>query len=211
MPGTAQFTLFLAAATLLAITPGPGLFYVLARSLAGGRREGCLSSVGTFCGGLVHVLGAAVGVSTVLAASALAFNAVKYAGAAYLIYLGIQAIRSANTVATEVPAGSAQSNSLVQGIWTEVLNPKTALFFLAFIPQFISPAKGHVFLQFAILGTLSVVLNTLADLTVALFAGTLSNKLRAHPRWQQRQRVASGIGMIGLGVFVGASGSSQTT
>ena len=211
MPDTSQFALFLAAATLLAITPGPGLFYVLARSLAGGRREGVLSSVGTFCGGLVHVLAAALGVSTVLAASALAFNAVKYAGAAYLIYLGIQAIRSAKTAIAEIPTDSTQSGSLVQGIWTEVLNPKTALFFLAFIPQFISPAKGHVFLQFALLGTLSVVLNTLADLTVALFAGTLSNKLRAHPRWQQRQRLASGFGMIGLGVFVGTSGSSRAS
>src|SRR5215831_3674754 len=157
-----KFLLFLAAAILLAITPGPGIFYVLARTLAGGRREGFQSSIGTFFGGLFHVFAAALGVSAILAASAVAFRTVKYAGAAYLVFLGVKMIRSRNAelpAETEAPKGSA----FRQGVLTEALNPKTALFFLSFIPQFIAPQLGHVFFQFAILGVLSVALNTAAD------------------------------------------------
>src|SRR5712672_2219262 len=160
-----HFLLFLAAAFLLAVTPGPGIFYVLARSLAGGRREGILSSFGTFVGGLFHVLAAALGISAILAASAVAFHTVKYAGAAYLVWLGIRMIRARNA---EMPAQTAApaQGSFRQGILTEALNPKTALFFLSFIPQFIVAGRGHVFLQFIVLGTISVLLNTLADLVV---------------------------------------------
>src|SRR5215831_17948965 len=157
-----RFLLFLIAAVVLAATPGPGIFYVLARTLAGGRREGFSSSFGTFFGGLFHVFAAALGVSAVLAASAVAFHTVKYAGAAYLVFLGIKMIRSRNADLpreTSAPQGSA----FRQGILTEALNPKTALFFLSFIPQFIAPQLGHVFFQFAALGVLSVALNTAAD------------------------------------------------
>src|ERR1700731_3853452 len=153
-----HLVIFLAAAVLLAITPGPGIFYVLARSLAGGRREGILSSLGTFVGGLFHVFAAALGISAILAASAVAFHTVKYAGAAYLIWLGIRMIRTRNgelTAATALPT----RNAFRQGILTEALNPKTALFFLSFIPQFISAGRGHVFLQFIVLGAISVLLN----------------------------------------------------
>ena len=204
-----SFAVFLAAAFVLAVTPGPGIFYVLARSLAGGWREGALSSVGTFIGGFVHVVAAAAGISAVLAASAVAFAVVKYAGAAYLVYLGIRMVMTRNVAPVADGAGESGGNSVWQGVWTEVLNPKTAIFFLAFIPQFVSPARGHVFVQFVVLGTTSVVLNTMADLTVAMFAGAISDRLRANPRLQVRQRVASGVGMIGLGVFVGCSGSSR--
>src|SRR5437879_2239976 len=144
-------SLFLGAALLLAITPGPGIFYVLARTLAGGRREGIESSLGTFFGGLFHVFAAALGVSAILAASAVAFHTLKYAGAAYLVWLGIRMIRSRNAdmpTAGMVPA----QGSFRQGILTEALNPKTALFFLSFIPQFISAARGHIFSQFLLLG-----------------------------------------------------------
>jgi len=211
MPDRTHLTLFLAAATLLAVTPGPGLFYVLARSLAGGRKEGSISSLGTFVGGLVHVFAAAVGISAILAASAVAFSVVKYAGAAYLIYIGVKTIQTRN-LGTMQQAGSNRPtrDSFQQGVWTEVLNPKTALFFLAFIPQFVSPAAGHLFGQFALLGSLSVTLNTCADLTVAMFAGLISEKLRANPALQRRQRVVSGAGMIGLGIYVGCAGSSHT-
>lgn len=210
MPDKEHLSLFFAAAFLLAITPGPGIFYVLARSLAGGRKEGSISSLGTFVGGLIHVLAAALGLSAILAASALAFSAVKYAGAAYLIYIGIRTIqtRSVQTIGAE--ATRPPQDSFRQGIWTEVLNPKTALFFLAFIPQFVSPARGHLFLQFAILGGLSVSLNTCADLAVAIFAGSISDKLKANPLLLRRQRVASGVGMIGLGLYVGCSGTPRS-
>src|ERR1700738_1352567 len=150
-----RLPLFLAAALLLALTPRPGHFYVLARPLAGGRREGIHSSLGTFIGGLFHVFAAALGVSAILAASALAFHTVKYAGAAYLVWLGIRMIRTRNA---EMPAqtAAAAQGSFRQGILTEALNPKTALFFLSFIPQFIAAGRGHAFLRFVVLGALFV-------------------------------------------------------
>lgn len=149
-----RLPLFLAAALLLAITPGPGIFYVLVRSLAGGKREGVLSSLGTFVGGLFHVFAAALGLSAILAASAIAFHTVKYAGAAYLVWLGIRMIRTRNAEMAMETSGTT-NGAFRQGILTEVLNPKTALFFLSFIPQFVAPARGHVFFQFAVLGCIS--------------------------------------------------------
>jgi len=196
-----RFSLFFAAAVLLAITPGPGIFYVLARSLAGGRREGVLSSLGTFVGGFVHVVAAALGISAVLAASALAFSIVKFAGAAYLIYLGIRMIGSRNAE-PQIESDGARGNAFPQGIVTEVLNPKTALFFLSFIPQFIAPAQGHVFGQFLLLGGVSVALNTTADLLVAFYAGPLGRRLKESVRFRRRQRTASGLAMICLGAWV---------
>src|SRR5215467_10863683 len=206
MPDAHHFLLFLAAATLLAATPGPGIFYVLARTLVGGRREGFQSSFGTFFGGLFHVFAAAVGISAILAASAIAFRTVKYAGAAYLVFLGIKMIRSRNAelpFATEARKGHA----FRQGILTEALNPKTALFFLSFIPQFIAPERGHIFLQFALLGLVSVSLNTAADLLVVCLAARLERKLKSSAVFSRRQRTASGLSMIGLGAYLAFSES----
>ena len=201
-----RLLLFLAAALLLAITPGPGIFYVLARSLAGGKREGILSSLGTFVGGLFHVFAAALGLSTILAASAVAFHTVKYAGAAYLVWLGIRMIRTRNAEMT-VEAASPSKRAFRQGILTEVLNPKTALFFLSFIPQFVAPGHGHLFFQFALLGSISVGLNTAADLVVVVMASPLERKLKNSLRFRRRQRTASGIGMIGLGAYLALADS----
>jgi threonine/homoserine/homoserine lactone efflux protein len=198
---THRFLLFFVAALLLAITPGPGIFYVLARSLAGGRREGILSSFGTFVGGLFHVLAAALGVSAILAASALAFHTVKYAGAAYLVWLGIRMIRTRNAEMA-VSASQPSQGAFRQGILTEVLNPKTALFFLSFIPQFVAPERSHVFLQFVVLGVLCVLLNTAADLLVVVLAAPLERKLKNSARFRRGQRTASGLGMITLGAYV---------
>lgn len=202
-----RFPIFIAAAVLLAIAPGPGLFYVLARSMANGTRDGLRSSIGTFLGGLFHVFAAGLGLSAILATSALAFSAVKYAGAAYLIFLGVRMILARNqepTLALEKTA----SDPLLQGIWTEMLNPKTALFFLSFIPQFVVASHGHVFLQFLLLGSISVCLNTSADILVACFAGPLGKRLGASKVFRRRQRTASGIAMIGLGVYVAAADST---
>jgi threonine/homoserine/homoserine lactone efflux protein len=196
-----RLVLFLAAALLLAITPGPGIFYVLARTLAGGRREGILSSLGTFIGGLFHVFAAALGVSAILAASAVTFHTVKYAGAAYLIWLGIRMIRTRHAEMTTTLPAAAQ-RAFRQGILTEALNPKTALFFLSFIPQFIAPDRGHIFAQFILLGAISIILNTAADLAVVLLATPLERKLKSSPRFRSRQHVASGGGMITLGAYV---------
>jgi threonine/homoserine/homoserine lactone efflux protein len=205
MTDSHHFLLFLGAAVVLAITPGPGIFYVLARTLAGGRREGIQSSLGTFFGGLFHVFAAALGVSAILAASAVAFHTVKYAGAAYLVWLGIRMIRTRNA---EMPAQTAApQGSFRQGILTEALNPKTALFFLSFIPQFIAAGRGHVFLQFIVLGAISVLLNTIADLVVVFMAAPLELELKGSARFRRRQRVASGVGMIGLGAYVALADS----
>ncbi len=195
--------MFLGAALVLAITPGPGIFYVLARSLRGGRREGVLSAAGTFLGGLVHVCAAALGLSAILAASAIAFETVRYAGAAYLIFLGYRMIRSRHE---SMDGGqldtSAGRNTFVQGVITEVLNPKTALFFLSFIPQFVSVQQGHIAVQFLTLGAISVTLNTCADTLVACFAGPLGSRMKKSAKFRSGQRTASGAAMIGLGVYV---------
>jgi threonine/homoserine/homoserine lactone efflux protein len=210
-----RFLLFLTAALLLAIAPGPGMLYVLARSLAGGKREGVLSAFGTFLGGMVHVLAAALGVSIILAKSALAFATVKYVGAAYLCVLGVRMILDARKgdagkdhAGDEIPAsGKPARNPLWQGVATEVLNPKTALFFLSFIPQFVNRGSGHVFLQFVALGTMSVVMNTSADLIVIALAGPLGERIRSSATFRRRQRTATGAIMIGLGTYLATSDS----
>jgi threonine/homoserine/homoserine lactone efflux protein len=212
--------LFLTAAVLLALAPGPGMLYVLARSLAGGKREGVLSALGTFLGGMVHVFAAALGVSVILARSALAFSTVKYAGAAYLCFLGVKMILDARSAARKdgreqepssaddfSQAAVSARNPLWQGVATEVLNPKTALFFLSFIPQFVNRSAGHVFFQFVALGTASVILNTFADLIVILLAGPLGKMIRSSPVFRRRQRTVTGAIMIGLGTYLATSES----
>src|SRR5947209_5559390 len=206
---SARFLVFLSAALLLAVAPGPGMLYVLARALGGGRREGLLSALGTFFGGMVHVLAAAAGVSIILAKSALAFAAVKYLGAAYLCFLGIRMIGDAkNDAAVLVDATPQARNPLWQGVMTEVLNPKTALFFLSFIPQFVNRLHGHVFLQFVLLGTLSVTMNTSADIVVTMLAGPLGQRIRSSARFRRNQRTLTGTVMIGLGSYL-ALGDSK--
>ena len=197
-----RFLIFLGAATLLAVAPGPGMLYVLARTIAGGRREGILSSLGTFFGGMVHVVAAATGLSLVLATSAT-FAFVKYAGAVYLIYLGVRMILGAvkeDSTSIEIP--SSRRNPFWQGIATEVLNPKTALFFLAFIPQFVNHDHGSVLWQFLLLGTISVILNTTCDLIVTVLAAPIGSRLQASARLRRRQRTATGLTLIGLGAYV---------
>ena len=212
MFGLSRLFLFLTAALLLAIAPGPGMFYVLARSLAGGKREGILSAFGTFLGGMVHVFAAALGISIILAKSAAAFATVKYAGAAYLCFLGIRMMvdaRRDNIADRDIAAniGAPARNPLWQGVATEVLNPKTALFFLSFIPQFVNRTSGHVFFQFVALGTLSVALNTTADLLVIALAGPLGNRIRSSSTFRCRQRTVTGAIMIGLGTYLATSES----
>jgi len=205
-----RFLMFLAAAFLLAVAPGPGMLYVLARTLAGGRREGVLSAIGTFLGGMVHVLAAAAGLSMILARSAMAFALVKYVGAGYLCYLGVLMIVESRK--DELTAGSQSSltelprrSPLWQGVTTEILNPKTALFFLSFIPQFVNREAGHVFWQFLLLGSLSVALNTSADLIVTLLAGPIGNYIRSSAKFRRRQRTATGIILFGLGAYLATS------
>ena len=211
MVDSTRFFLFLTAAVLLAVAPGPGMLYVLARCLAGGKREGVLSALGTFLGGMVHVFAAALGISIILAKSAAAFAVVKYVGAAYLCFLGVRMIfdaRRESSTAVEIQQDVRPArNPLWQGVATEVFNPKTALFFLSFIPQFVDRSHGHVFLQFVTLGTISVVMNTTADLIVIALAGPLGERIRSSAKFRRRQRTLTGAIMIGLGTYLATSES----
>jgi threonine/homoserine/homoserine lactone efflux protein len=205
---THKLAMFLTASLVLAATPGPGMLYVLTRTLAGGRGEGILSSLGTFVGGMVHVVAAAGGLSIVLATSALAFSLVKFAGAAYLVFLGLRMLLFAERESSvDVTAVPPRHSPFIQGIWTEVLNPKTALFFLAFIPQFVSRQGSHVFIAFLVLGTISVVLNTSGDICAVLLASPLQMLFKRSRRAQVNQRRASGAVMVALGTYVALSDS----
>jgi threonine/homoserine/homoserine lactone efflux protein len=197
-----KLALFLSAAFVLAVIPGPGILYVLGRTLNGGRREGISSALGTFLGGLVHAIAAAIGLSALLVESAAAFQIIRYAGAVYLIYLGVTMIRNRHLRIAESDSGPTGRQSLIQGITTEILNPKTALFFLSFIPQFVLPGNGHATLQFLVPGSISVTLNTAVDLVVVFFAAALARRLRSSQSFNTKQRAASGLGMIGLGLYV---------
>jgi threonine/homoserine/homoserine lactone efflux protein len=195
---------FFLAALLLALTPGPGMAYVVARTAAGGRAEGLASCVGTGVGGMFHVCAAALGLSLLLAQSAQAFLVVKYVGAAYLLYLGIRLLLARSPAAPGgVVAGGAR-RALFEGILVETLNVKTALFFLAFLPQFLVSGSEPV-PQLVVMGTACVALNTLADLGAVLGAVRL---LGAGPTARRRSgllRKVSGLTLVGLGLYVAAA------
>ena len=197
-----SFLTFLFAAAILALTPGPGIAYVVARTVAGGRREGLASCFGTGLGGMLHVLAAALGLSLVVAQSALAFNLVKYIGAAYLIYLGVRMLLRKEPEPAAAPvAAQGTRHALVEGIVVEALNVKTALFFLAFLPQFVSTAEPLV-PQLVLLGSICVALNTLVDI-VAVFAAArlLRSQVARAARARLMTRV-SGATMVGLGTYL---------
>ena len=200
MFGTWSFSLFLMAALVIAATPGPGIFYVAARTLSGGRDEGVASSFGTAVGGLVHVSAGAFGVSAIILASAQLFTALKLVGAAYLVWLGIKTIREAHMAVLEPVELIGARRAFRQGIVVEALNPKTAAFFLAFIPQFLEPDAGNVALQFVILGLISVTLNTAADIVVVFLASAARAGLSRDPLFIRRLRQGSGLFMSGLGL-----------
>jgi threonine/homoserine/homoserine lactone efflux protein len=206
MPDLTQLALYFAAALVLAVTPGPGIFYVAARTLAGGRAEGVASSFGTGLGGMVHVIAGGLGVSAVVFASAELFTALKLIGAAYLVWLGFRTFQSARRDASAGLDGGPAAppigprRAFREGVLVEALNPKTAAFFLAFVPQFVDPAGGHVALQFVALGFVSVALNTLADVLVAFAASGIREGAAARPALIRRLREASGAAMVALGI-----------
>lgn len=199
---------FMLAAGLLIVVPGPAVLYIVARSIDQGRLAGIVSVLGIALGAVVHSLAAAVGITAVLAASALAFSTVKYLGAAYLIYLGITTLMKKperqETIAVE-PKPLWQI--FRQGFVVNLLNPKTALFFLAFLPQFADPARGSVPLQTFMLGLIFVTIALLSDGIYALLAGQLGGWLKQSQTFQQRQRYFSGSVYIALGVATAVSGS----
>jgi threonine/homoserine/homoserine lactone efflux protein len=198
--GDAQLSLFLLAALVIAVIPGPGIFYVASRTLSGGRQAGIASTFGTALGGLVHVVAGSLGVSAIILASAQLFTALKLIGALYLVWLGIRTFREAGDRLPEPigPAGAARA--FREGALVEALNPKTAAFFLAFIPQFLDPAGGNLALQFIAFGLTSVALNTFADLVVVMLAVRARATLASRPRFIQRLRQGSGLFIAGLGI-----------
>jgi threonine/homoserine/homoserine lactone efflux protein len=201
MPDVASFGLFVVAALLLLLTPGPAVLYIVTRSLEQGRRAGLVSMLGVHVGTFVHVAAAAAGVSAVLAASATAFGVVKYAGAAYLVYLGVRRLLDRRSVlATTARRPSSLHRAFVDGVVVNVLNPKTALFFLAFLPQFADVSRGAVGLQILGLGVVFVVLGLMTDGLYALGAGTAAQWLRARPRFLASERWVSGGMYISLGL-----------
>jgi threonine/homoserine/homoserine lactone efflux protein len=199
----ATLALFFAAALAIAISPGPGIFYVAARTLAGGRSEGLASSFGTGLGGLVHVAAGAVGVSALVMASAEAFTMLKLAGAAYLVWIGIKAIREARLPFEAKAITTGAARAFREGIVVEALNPKTAAFFLAFLPQFVDPSAGPVWLQFMVLGLISVALNTAVDVVVAVLASRARSIAVGRPAMLRRLRMAAGglIAALGLALL----------
>jgi threonine/homoserine/homoserine lactone efflux protein len=202
MPSSESFVVFLAAALLIAVMPGPGLFYVTARTLAGGRAEGIASCCGTVLGGSVHVLAGAFGVSALVMASAEAFTVLKLAGAAYLVWLGFKTIREAKVETLAATPASGPWRAFRDGVLVEALNPKTAAFFLAFIPQFVRLDQGGVALQFVALGLVSIGLNTLSALLATLMASRVRDGLARRPHVFRRVRQASGMVMCGLGALL---------
>jgi len=194
-----NFPLFLLAALIVAAVPGPGIFYVAARTLSGGKRAGIASTFGTALGGLVHVIAGAVGVSALILASAELFTALKFAGALYLVWLGLKTFREARDLLPQQAIAAGTQRVFREGVLVEALNPKTAAFFLAFIPQFIDPA-GYVAFQFIVLGLISVALNTLADVVVVMMAASARAGLTRNPNLLQRLRQGSGLFIAGLGI-----------
>lgn len=190
------FLLFLAAASVIALSPGPGIFYVAARTLADGRGAGLASSLGTGAGGLVHVAAGAAGVSALIMASAEAFTLLKFAGAVYLVWLGIRTAREARVEAVATTGGVGMGRALRDGVVVEALNPKTAAFFLAFLPQFVRPERGAVVFQFAVLGLVLATLGVLGDSLVAVLAARTGRKLAAGVR---RERITGGV-LVALGI-----------
>jgi threonine/homoserine/homoserine lactone efflux protein len=197
-----SFIAFLVAATILAITPGPGIAYVVARTVAGGRAQGLASCIGTGIGGMLHVLAAAVGLSLLVAQSALAFSLVKYLGAAYLVYLGVRMLmRKQQDAGLQTVSAPGARRALLEGILVEALNVKTALFFLAFLPQFVAPGEPLV-PQLVLMGSICVALNTLVDVIAVLAAHRLLDSGAMHTARARPMTRVSGITMIGLGLFL---------
>src|SRR5215211_1194808 len=195
MPETHTLVLFALAALALLLVPGPAVLYIVACSAEHGRRAGLVSVAGVHVGTLVHTTAAAVGLSALVVSSAVAFSTVKYAGAAYLVYLGIRKLVAGDDVEPETSGAVSTRGLFLQGAVVNILNPKTALFFLAFVPQFVDPDRA-VWPQVVAFGLTFVVVGFVSDGLYAIAAGSLAGWLRHHAR---RSRLASGSILVGLG------------
>jgi threonine/homoserine/homoserine lactone efflux protein len=207
VPDPSTLALFSLAAVALIVVPGPAVLYIVARSVDQGRQAGVVSALGIAVGGLVHVAAAVVGLSALVVSSARAFELVKYAGAAYLIVLGIRRLLTREELSEDGRPPAPLRSIFGQGVIVNVLNPKTALFFLAFLPQFVDPDAGSVALQTAVLGAVFVALALVSDSLYGLAAGTLGGALRRNIGFLRVQRWVSGSVFVGLGLATAVSGS----
>jgi threonine/homoserine/homoserine lactone efflux protein len=209
-PDAPAVGLFVVAALALLLVPGPAVLYVVARSIHEGRRAGLASVVGIHVGTLVHIGAATLGLSALIASSAVAFTAVRVAGAVYLVGLGLWTLFS-RRAEPDVALGGERNlrRAFAQGIVVNVLNPKTALFFLAFLPQFVDPNSPHPAVQIAFLGFLFALLGLITDSLWALAAGTAGGVLRRSRRFLRTQRYVTGTVYVGLGVATAFAGSVE--
>ena len=210
MIATSQLILFMSAALLLLLIPGPAVLYITTRSATQGRLAGLVSVLAIETANLIQAIAAGLGLSAILLSSALAFDVVKYLGAAYLIYLGIRKLLSSdNGAETEEIKKESLSRIYWQGFAVNILNPKTALFFFAFLPQFVDPAWGNITAQNLFLGAIFVGLAIVTDSMYALVASSLAGKLAGNKRFQKRQRYFAGLVYIGLGITTALTGSRK--
>jgi threonine/homoserine/homoserine lactone efflux protein len=211
IPSAGSLGLFVVAALALLVVPGPAVLYIVARSVAQGRRAGFVSDLGIHSATLVHVAAASLGLSALLASSAIAFSIVKYAGAAYLIWIGLRKIfsREDNPDVDVALKPRSQARLFREGFVVNLLNPKTALFFLAFLPQFVEVGRGHVAMQIAFLGIVFTLLGLISDGCYAFAAGTLGDRLRHSRAYLRFERYVSGIVFIGLGVTAAFAGNHR--
>jgi threonine/homoserine/homoserine lactone efflux protein len=210
IPDAPAIGVFIVAALALLLVPGPAVLYIVARSIQHGRGAGLVSVVGIHVGTLVHIAAATLGLSALVVSSAVAFTAVKVAGAAYLLGLGLWTLFS-NRAEPEVALGGERNlrRAFAQGIVVNVLNPKTALFFLAFLPQFVDPDAPHPAVQIAFLGVLFALLGLITDSIWALVAGAAGGVLRRSRRFVRTQRYVTGTVYVGLGVATAFAGSAE--
>ncbi len=207
MPETSTLLAFSIAAIVLFIVPGPAVLYIITRSLVGGRKAGLVSVAGIHAGSLVHIAAAIAGLSALLATSAAAFRAVKWAGAAYLVLLGVQAFRNRGAAATEVNSATPAPLGKVfrQGFMVNTLNPKTAVFFLAFVPQFVDPSRATTE-QILILSGLFIVLGVISDSMYATVFGSVGRRLTQARWWRTGRWAVPGTMYLGLGLFAALAG-----
>jgi threonine/homoserine/homoserine lactone efflux protein len=206
LPEWSSLGLFGIAALVLLLTPGPAVLYIVTRSIDQGRRAGLVSVAGVHVGTLAHILAAAAGISALLAASATAFGIVKYLGAAYLVYIGVRRLLDRRSVTAAAPGEPKRlRRAFLDGVIVNVLNPKTGLFFLAFLPQFVTVSRGHVGEQIVWLGVVFVLLGAITDSLYALTAGSAARWLRGKPAFLSSERWVSGGLYIGLGVVAALS------
>lgn len=204
-----HWLVFVGAVVALNISPGPDMMYIVSRTLHQGARVGVAAAVGVCCGALVHAVAAALGLSALFAASATAFSVLKYIGAAYLVWLGVKAIRSADDAAVAPAARPAATawQAWREGVLIDVLNPKVALFFIAFLPQFVRPGHGDPAWQIFGLGLALVAISMVVEVTIALLASRAAGAIGRNPRLSVWLSRTLGAMLVGLGARLALSGS----